>query len=53
MCLLGNKSIKLLLGDESVVVKVSSFDHFLKGIVVGELTQILGDLSQVLQRDKS
>lgn len=49
MCLLGDKSIELLLGDNSVEVEVGSFNHFLKGIVVGELSQILGDLSQVLQ----
>lgn len=49
MCLLGDKSIELLLGNNSVGVKISSFDHLLESIVVGELSQILSNLSQVFQ----
>lgn len=49
MSLLGNKSVKLLLGDHSVEVEIGSLDHFLKGIVVSEFSQILGDLAEVLK----
>lgn len=49
----GQKGVEFLLWDESILVEVGSFDHFLQGVVVSELSQILGDSSEVLQSDET
>ena len=47
--LLGQKVVELFFRDEAVLVEVGSLDHLLEHIVVGQLSQILGDFPQVLQ----
>lgn len=49
---LGDKCVKFFLRDNTVQVEVSSLDHLLKGVVVSEFSQILGDLSEVLESNE-
>lgn len=53
MGFLGNEVVELLLRHNSIVVNVSSFDHFLQSVVVSQLSEILGDFSQILKSDES
>jgi hypothetical protein len=53
MGLLGDESVEFLLGDHTVLVEIGSLDHFLEDSVVGELTQILGNLAEVLESDET
>ena len=47
------KVVEFFFWNESVLVEVGSFDHFLEGVVVSEFSQIFGNSSQVLQGDKT
>ena len=49
----GNEGVELFFWNNSVVIEVSSFNHFLKTIIVSQLSQIFGDFSQILQSNES
>ena len=53
MCFLSDEGIKLFLRNNAVLVKISSLDHFLKDGVVSQFSQILSDLSQILESNES
>jgi hypothetical protein len=53
MSFLGNEGIEFLFGNNTVLVKIGSLDHFLKDIIVSEFTEILGDLSEILEGDEA
>ena len=53
MSLLGNKGIELLLRNASIMINVCSLDHFLKGVVVSQLSEIFGNLSQIFKSNES
>lgn len=44
----GDKSVEFFLRNNTVEVQVSTLDHLLKSVVVSQLTQILGNLAEVL-----
>ena len=51
--LLGDQIVEFFLGNNTVAISVGPLDHFLKDVVVSEFSQILGDLSKVLEGDES
>lgn len=53
MSLLGDESVEFLFGDDTVSIDISSFDHFLQRIIIGEFSEILGNFSQILESDES
>lgn len=53
MGFLGNKSIELLLGDNSVMINVSSLDHLLQSVVVSELSEVFSDFSEIFKGNES
>lgn len=53
MSLLGDEIVELFLRDNAVAVNVSTLDHGLQHLIVGELSQILGNLPQLLESDES
>jgi hypothetical protein len=53
MGLLGDEVVELLFWDNTISVGVGTFDHFLEDGVVGELSQIFGDLADVLEGDEA
>ena len=53
MCFLSDKGIKLFLRNNAVLVKIGSLDHLLKNSVVSQLSQIFGDLSEILKSNES
>jgi hypothetical protein len=53
MSFLGDEIVELFLRDNAVSVNVSTLDHGLQNLIVGELSQILGDLSEFLEADES
>ena len=53
MGLLGDQIVELLLRDHAVSVGVSSLDHLLQDSIVGQLSQILGNLSEILESDEA
>ena len=53
MSFLGNEGIEFLFGDNTVLVKIGSLDHFLEDSVVSEFTEIFGNFSEVLEGDEA
>ena len=53
MGLLGDEVVKLLFRDDTISISVSPLDHLLKDGIVGEFSEVLGHLSQVLECDES
>jgi len=53
MGLLGNEVIKFFLRDHTISVSISSLDHFLEDSVIGEFSEVLSNLSEVFQGDKT
>ena len=53
MSLFGDEGIEFLFGNNTVLVKIGSLDHLLKDSIISELTQILGNLSEVLEGDEA
>ena len=53
MSLLGDEIVELFLRDNTVSINVGTLDHSLKNLIVGEFSQILGDLSELLKADES
>jgi len=53
MGFLGDEVVEFLLRDNSVVVKVSSLNHFLQSVVVSQLSEVFSDFSQILKSDES
>ena len=53
MSLLGDEVVELLFGDDTITVGICSLDHFLEDIIVGEFSQILGNLAEILQGDEA
>ena len=51
--LFGDEVVEFLLGDDTVTIGVSSLDHFLEDVVVGELSKVLGDFSEVLEGNEA
>lgn len=49
----GDKSVEFFLRNNTVEVQVSTLDHLLKSVVVSQLTQILGNLAEVLKGNES
>jgi hypothetical protein len=53
MCFLSDEGVKLFLRNNAVLVEVGSLDHLLEDSIVGQFTQVLGDLSQILESDEA
>ena len=53
MGFLSDEGIKLFLRNDAVLVQIGSFDHFLENSVVSQLSQVLGDFSEILQGDEA
>lgn len=53
MGLLGDQSVELFLGDNTIEVEIGTLDHFLKDIIVSEFSKILGNLAEVLKSNES
>ena len=53
MGLLGDQVVELLLRDHTVSVSVTALNHLLQNGIVGELSEILGDLPEVLEGDEA
>jgi hypothetical protein len=53
MGFLGNQSIELLLGNNSIMINISSLDHLLESVIVSELSEVFCDFSEVFKSDKS
>jgi hypothetical protein len=53
MSLLGDEVVELFLRDNAISVSIGSLDHGLEDLVVGEFSQVLGDLSEFLEADES
>lgn len=53
MGLLGDKSVELFFRNNTVKVKISTFDHLLEHIVVSQFSQVLGNLTEILQSNES
>ena len=51
--LFGQQVVEFLFWHQTVVVEISSLDHFLEGVIVSELSQILCDSSEVFQGDET
>ena len=51
--LLGDQVVKFLLGNDAVSIGVGTVDHVLQDGVIGEFSEVLGDLSEVLEGDES
>ena len=51
--LFGDEVVEFLLGDDTVTVSIGSLDHFLEDVVVGELSEIFGDFSEVLEGNEA
>ena len=49
----GDEVVEFFLWDNSITVGISPLDHFLENIVVSQFSQILGDLSEVLEGNES
>ena len=49
----GQKVIELFFTDKSILVEVSSFKHFLEGVVVSKFSQIFSNSSQIFQSDEA
>lgn len=53
MGLLGDEVVKLFLGHDTVSIGVGTLDHLLKHSIVGQFSQIFGNLSEILESDKA
>lgn len=53
MGLLGNQVVKFFLGNNSIAIGITPFNHLLKHGVISEFTEVLGNLPEVLQCDES
>lgn len=53
MGLLGDEVVKFFLRDHTISVSVSTLDHLLEDGVIGEFSEVLGNLSEVLQGDET
>jgi|688.fasta_scaffold32715_4 hypothetical protein len=53
MGLFGDEIVKFFLRDDTIAVRVSSLDHFLKNGIVSEFTEILGNFSKILKSDEA
>lgn len=53
MGFLGDEGIEFLLGNNTILVKIGSLDHFLENSVISEFTEILGDFSEILESNES
>ena len=52
-CLFGDESVEFFFRNNSVFVFVSSLNHILENIVVGEFSEIFGNLSEILEGNES
>jgi len=52
MGLFGNEVVKFFLRDYTISVSISAFDHFLEDSIIGEFSEVLGNLSEVFQGDE-
>ena len=46
--LLGNKVVEFLFGNDTVQIGVSAFDHLLENTVIGDLSKVFRDLTEIL-----
>ncbi len=53
MGLLGDEIVELFLRNNAISVNVGTLDHSPKNLIVGEFSQILGDLSEFLEADET
>jgi len=53
MGFLGDDGIEVRLGNNTILVKIGSLDHFLVNIVIRAITEILGDFSEILESNES
>ena len=53
MCLFGDNVVKLFLRNKAVCINVSSLNHRLQNEIVSEFAQILGNLPQILEGNKT
>ena len=53
MGFLGDQVVEFFFGNNSVTVSIGSLDHFLENGIVSELSEILGNFSEIFQSDKS
>ena len=47
--LLGNKVVEFFFGNDTVQISVSAFDHLLENTVIGDLSKVFRDLTEILQ----
>ena len=53
MSLLGDQGVELFLWHNAVLVQIGTLNHLLEDIIVSELSQVLGHLSQVFQSNET
>ncbi len=53
MSFLGDEVVEFFFWDNTVLVKISSFDHLLEDIIVSEFSEVLSNFSEVLKGDVS
>ena len=46
--LLGNKVVEFLFGNDTVQIGVSAFDHLLENTIIGDLSKVFRDLTEIL-----
>jgi hypothetical protein len=53
MGLFGDQVVKFFLRDNTISINVCSVNHILQDSIIGEFSQILGNLSEILESDKT
>ena len=51
--LFGDEVVEFFLRDDTISIGISSLDHLLKDIVVSELSEVLGNFSEVLEGNET
>ena len=49
ICFLGEQVIELLLWNQTILIEVSSLNHFLEDVIILDFSQLFGNLSEVLE----
>jgi len=53
MSLLGNEVVEFFLRNQIIQIEISSLNHLLQNGIVSQFSEILGDLSEIFQGNKS
>ena len=53
MGLLGDEVVKFFLRDHTISVSIGTLDHLLEDGIIGEFSEVLGNLFEVLQGDET